>query len=105
VRIYWRVLVFVFVGISVSVVVDLAASRTREAAQAGAEAQTLATVAGGVLRGERPLIALLQRLSARTFSSVGDAAWRTADAGWSVAEQCGRTSGRDARRGARVQVL
>jgi two-component system sensor histidine kinase KdpD len=37
---------FVVVGILVSAVVDLAARRTREAAQAGAEAQTLATVAG-----------------------------------------------------------
>ena len=55
-------LVFVAVGIMVSTVVDLAARRTREAAQASAEAQTLATIAGGVLRGERPLTALLQRL-------------------------------------------
>ncbi|HZM79727.1 MAG TPA: DUF4118 domain-containing protein [Candidatus Limnocylindrales bacterium] len=55
-------LVFVAVGIMVSAVVDLAARRTREAAQASAEAQTLATIAGGVLRGERPLTALLERL-------------------------------------------
>ncbi|WP_117212299.1 DUF4118 domain-containing protein [Allorhizocola rhizosphaerae] len=55
-------LVFVAVGIVVSAVVDLAARRTREAANAGAEAQTLATVAGGILRGQRPLTALLHRL-------------------------------------------
>jgi two-component system, OmpR family, sensor histidine kinase KdpD len=55
-------LVFVAVAIMVSTVVDLAARRTREAAQASTEAQTLATVAGGVLRGERPLAALLERL-------------------------------------------
>jgi two-component system sensor histidine kinase KdpD len=55
-------LVFVAVAIMVSGVVDLAARRTREAAQASAEAQTLATIASGVLRGERPLTALLQRL-------------------------------------------
>ena len=55
-------LVFVAVGSMVSTVVDLAARRTREAAQASAEAQTLATVASGVLRGERPLTALLARL-------------------------------------------
>ena len=42
--------------------VDLAARRTREAARAGADAQTLATVAGSVLRGARPLTALLERL-------------------------------------------
>ncbi len=55
-------LVFVAVGISVAAVVDLAARRTRDAALSQAESQTLATVAGGVLRGERPLTALLQRL-------------------------------------------
>jgi two-component system, OmpR family, sensor histidine kinase KdpD len=54
--------VFVVVAIAVSWVVDQAARTTRQAAQAGAEAQTLATVAGNVLRGERPLTALLDRL-------------------------------------------
>ncbi|WP_229073694.1 DUF4118 domain-containing protein [Actinoplanes sp. DH11] len=54
--------IFVLVAVAVSWVVDTAARRTRQAAQASAEAQTLATVAGGVLRGERPLTALLDRL-------------------------------------------
>ncbi|MGX6604010.1 DUF4118 domain-containing protein [Micromonosporaceae bacterium Da 78-11] len=54
--------IFVIVAIAVSWVVDTAARKTRQAAQAGADAQTLATVAGSVLRGERPLIALLDRL-------------------------------------------
>ncbi|MFE9652659.1 DUF4118 domain-containing protein [Micromonospora sp. NPDC006431] len=54
--------VFVGVAVAVSWVVDVAARRTREAARASADAQTLATVAGGVLRGERPLRALLDRL-------------------------------------------
>jgi two-component system sensor histidine kinase KdpD len=54
--------IFVIVAIAVSWVVDTAARRTRQAAQAGADAQTLATVAGSVLRGERPLLALLERL-------------------------------------------
>ncbi|SCL32960.1 osmosensitive K+ channel signal transduction histidine kinase [Micromonospora rhizosphaerae] len=54
--------VFVGVAVSVSWIVDLAARRTREAARASADAQTLATVAGSVLRGERPLPALLNRL-------------------------------------------
>jgi two-component system sensor histidine kinase KdpD len=54
--------VFVVVAVAVSAVVDVAARRTREAAQASAEAQTLATVAGSVLRGARPLTALLERL-------------------------------------------
>ncbi|MCI4063969.1 DUF4118 domain-containing protein [Micromonospora sp. R77] len=54
--------VFVGVAVAVSWVVDVAARRTREAARASADAQTLATVAGGVLRGERALPALLDRL-------------------------------------------
>ncbi|HEX8344500.1 MAG TPA: ATP-binding protein, partial [Actinoplanes sp.] len=55
-------IVFVIVAIAVSWVVDTAARRTREAAQASADATTLATVAGSVLRGARPLTALLERL-------------------------------------------
>ncbi|MEU4691449.1 DUF4118 domain-containing protein [Actinoplanes sp. NPDC023714] len=54
--------IFVTVAVAVSWVVDTAARRTRQAARASAEAQTLATVAGSVLRGERPLMALLDRL-------------------------------------------
>ncbi|MFW5419933.1 sensor histidine kinase KdpD [Nocardiopsis sp. CNT-189] len=54
--------VFLIVAVSVSIVVDRAARRTREAARAGAEAQTLAAVAGSVLRGDSPLRALLERL-------------------------------------------
>ncbi|HEX6870983.1 MAG TPA: DUF4118 domain-containing protein, partial [Micromonosporaceae bacterium] len=56
------VVVFLVVAVAVGAVVDLAARRTREAGQASAEASTLATVAGGVLRGDRPLPALLERL-------------------------------------------
>jgi two-component system sensor histidine kinase KdpD len=59
--------IFVVVALAVSWVVDTAARKTRQASQASADAQTLATVAGGVLRGERPLIALLDRLR-ETFS-------------------------------------
>jgi two-component system sensor histidine kinase KdpD len=54
--------IFVVVAVAVSWVVDTAARKTRQAAQAVADAQTLATVAGSVLRGQRPLIALLERL-------------------------------------------
>jgi two-component system sensor histidine kinase KdpD len=60
-------LVFVVVAVSLSLVVAQAARRTREASQATAEAQTLATVAGSVLRGSRPLVALLERLQ-ETFN-------------------------------------
>ena len=55
-------IVFVAVAIAVSAAVDMAARRTRQAAQASAEASTLAAVAGSVLRGDRPLTALLERL-------------------------------------------
>jgi two-component system sensor histidine kinase KdpD len=54
--------VFILVGVAVSAVVDLAARRTREAARASADAGTLATVAGSVLRGASPLQALLENL-------------------------------------------
>ena len=54
--------VFVIIAAAVSWIVDVAARRTRDAAQASAEAQTLATVAGSVLRGTRPLTALMERL-------------------------------------------
>ncbi|BCB74942.1 hypothetical protein Pflav_013520 [Phytohabitans flavus] len=47
-------LVFLVVAVAVAAVVDLAARRTREAAAASADASTLATVAGSVLRGGRP---------------------------------------------------
>jgi two-component system sensor histidine kinase KdpD len=54
--------VFLLVAIGVSTVVDLAARRTVEAARARAEAETLSTVAGSVLRGGRPLYALLDQV-------------------------------------------
>jgi two-component system sensor histidine kinase KdpD len=54
--------VFVVVAALVSSVVDLAARRTRQAARAAAEAETLGTLAGSVLRGETALQALLERV-------------------------------------------
>ncbi|WP_327001076.1 DUF4118 domain-containing protein [Dactylosporangium sp. NBC_01737] len=58
----FALLAFVLVAVAVSTVVDLAARRTREAASARAEAQTLSTLAGSVLHGDRPLHALLERV-------------------------------------------
>ena len=55
-------LVFVAVALLVSSVVDLASRRTREAARSAAESETLATLAGTVLRGETALPALLERI-------------------------------------------
>jgi two-component system sensor histidine kinase KdpD len=54
--------VFVLVAAMVSSVVDLASRRTRQAAHAAAEAATLGTLAGSVLRGEATLPALLERV-------------------------------------------
>jgi two-component system sensor histidine kinase KdpD len=53
---------FLVVAVAVSTVVDQAARRTREASRARAEAATLSTLAGSVLRGHRPLPALLGQL-------------------------------------------
>ncbi len=53
--------VFAGVAVAVSTVVDRAARHTRQAARSRAEAETLATLSGDVLRGERTLPALLAR--------------------------------------------
>jgi two-component system sensor histidine kinase KdpD len=54
--------VFVAVALVVSSVVDRAARRTRQAARAGAESELLVTTAGSVLRGQRALAAILDRV-------------------------------------------
>jgi two-component system sensor histidine kinase KdpD len=65
------IVVFVVVAGLVSRVVDLAARRNSEAARSNAEAETLSTLAGSVLRGEQAIPALLQRIQeAFVMSSV-----------------------------------
>jgi two-component system sensor histidine kinase KdpD len=54
--------IFAAVGIAVSSVVDTAARRTKQAARASAESELLATTAGSVLRGQRALSAVLDRV-------------------------------------------
>jgi two-component system, OmpR family, sensor histidine kinase KdpD len=54
--------IFVIVGLVVSSVVDTAARRTNQAARAGAESELLVTTAGSVLRGQRALSAVLDRV-------------------------------------------
>jgi two-component system, OmpR family, sensor histidine kinase KdpD len=54
--------IFIAVGLAVSSVVDTAARRTKQAARAGAESELLATTAGSVLRGQRALSAVLDRV-------------------------------------------
>jgi two-component system sensor histidine kinase KdpD len=53
---------FVIVALLVSSVVDLAAKRTKQAARATAESELLVTTAGSVLRGERAVTAVLDRV-------------------------------------------
>ncbi len=52
---------FLVIAALVSLVVDQAARRSRTAKRAGAEAELLATVAGGVIRGEDAMQALITR--------------------------------------------
>jgi two-component system, OmpR family, sensor histidine kinase KdpD len=87
--------VFVAVAGLVSSIVDVAARRTRQAARASAEAQTLVTTAGSVLRGEAALPQLLERLR-ETFGMTSvallerrPAADNTASGDWSVLEAAG----------------
>jgi two-component system sensor histidine kinase KdpD len=54
--------VFIAIGSLVSRVVDLSARRSSEAARSNAEAETLSTLAGSLLRGEQALPALLERV-------------------------------------------
>jgi two-component system sensor histidine kinase KdpD len=62
--------VFLAIAVAVSATVDAAARRSREAAAARAEAETLSTLAGSVLRGAKPLPALLDHLR-ETFGFSG----------------------------------
>jgi two-component system sensor histidine kinase KdpD len=62
--------VFLVIAAAVSATVDRAARRTREAATARAEAETLSTLAGSVLRGARPLPTVLDHLR-ETFGFTG----------------------------------
>jgi two-component system sensor histidine kinase KdpD len=53
--------VFVLVALTVASVVDSATRQSRRAANASAESETLATLAGSVLRGDNAIHALLER--------------------------------------------
>ena len=60
-------LIFLLVAVLVSRVVDLSARRSALAARSSAEAETLSTLAGSLLRGEQALPALLERVQ-ETFT-------------------------------------
>jgi len=55
-------LIFLLVAVLVSRVVDVSARRSALAARSSAEAETLSTLAGSLLRGEQALPALLERV-------------------------------------------
>ncbi len=81
--------IFLLVAVLVSRVVDVSARRSALAARSSAEAETLSTLAGSLLRGEQALPALLERVQ-ETFAmrsvsllervgagpSVGETGWR-----------------------------
>ncbi|MDL4774968.1 sensor histidine kinase [Actinomadura xylanilytica] len=75
--------VFVAVAVAVSSVVDLAARRSRQAARANAEAETLGLLATSVLRGEQALPALLDRVR-ETFGVRSVALLERAGGGWTT---------------------
>jgi two-component system sensor histidine kinase KdpD len=56
------IVIFIVVGVAVASVVDLAARRTQQAARLGSEGEILSYLAGSVLRGDRSLEALLERV-------------------------------------------
>ncbi len=81
---------FLVIAVLVSRVVDLAARRSTQAARAGAEAETLSTFAGSLLRGEQALPALLER-TRESFAVEAVALLRqdTTTRQWSVAASVG----------------
>ena len=85
--------VFVVVAFLVSSVVDRAARRTRQAAHASAEAETLATLAGTVLRGETGLPALLERVR-ESFGMTSAALLERGPSGWQQIAGTGPADGR-----------
>ena len=83
--------VFVIIAALVSRVVDEAARRNVEAARSNAEAETLSTLAGSLLRGEQALPALMERI--RETFAVADVSLLRADpesrGAWSVLAEVG----------------
>ncbi len=84
--------IFLLVGVLVSRVVDISAQRLVRAARAGAEAETLSTLAGSLLRGEHAVTALLTRVQ-ETFAmrAVSLVAAAGSPEGWVVLESVGPT--------------
>jgi len=90
------IVVLVCVAVAVSAVVDQAARRTMDAAHARAEADTLTTLAGSVLRGGDALPALLDQLR-EAFNLEGAALLRRdpATSRWTYLERSGKDAPSD----------
>ncbi|NDU75204.1 DUF4118 domain-containing protein [Actinomadura sp. DSM 109109] len=87
-------IIFVGVAVAVASVVDLAARRSRQAAQSSAEAETLSMLATSVLRGEKALPALLERVR-ETFGVNSVALMEKAGDGWRILGSTGSDPCRD----------
>ena len=93
--------VFIVVALVVSWVVDIAARRTKQAARATAESELLVTTAGSILRGQRAVNAVLDRVreafgmesvTLLESTSVTNAAARGPTAGWTVVASSGESA-------------
>ena len=98
-------LVMVAVAVAVAIVVDNAARRTKEAARARAEADTLTLLASSVLRGEDALPAMLERIR-ETFAVTSASLLLRDDtaAPWRVIASSGDTPPASDDAGVRVPV-
>jgi two-component system sensor histidine kinase KdpD len=98
-------LVMVTVAVAVAIVVDNAARRTKEAARARAEADTLTLLASSVLRGEDALPAMLERI--RETFAVANTSLLQRDGpaeGWRVIASSGEDPPTSDRQGVGVPV-
>jgi two-component system, OmpR family, sensor histidine kinase KdpD len=98
-------LVMVAVAVAVAIVVDNAARRTKEAARARAEADTLTLLASSVLRGEDALPAMLERIR-ETFAVANTSLLQRDDPadGWRVIASSGEDPPTSDRQGVGVPV-
>jgi two-component system sensor histidine kinase KdpD len=81
--------VFVACAMAVSSVVDLAARRAKQATRLGAEAETLSLLATSVLRGEKALPALLDRVRETFAVSCVSLLEQRSDGRWAVIGETG----------------
>lgn len=86
-------ILFVIIAALVSLIVDQAARRSRAAQRAAAEAELLATVAGGVIRGEDALQALVTRTREAFALTQVRLVLRAADGAEEVLASDGEASG------------